>query len=419
MPSILIGECKQEVSSFNPVPSTYEDFSITRGEAIVEAHRAGASEIGGALEVFTQRQDIRLLPTYSARARTSGGTLLRQGFDRIAREFEEALREAPPVHGCYFSLHGAMSAEGEDDPEGLLLERARAVLGERAPFVVSLDLHGILTDRMLRHCDAVVVYHTYPHIDFQSTGARAARLLLKILDGRARPVTATVDVPALVRGDELITETGSIRHVVRAARALEETDSALSAGMFWGNPFTDVPELRSHSLVVTNGDPQAAESEALRLAGLFWEHHEKMQVPLVSVKEAVAEHGGKYYPTIAGTGTEDYFCGSYNFENRATKQYQEFTTPYAGLPQVIRPDGVYLSQMRFGLYRWHITDPIRFEKDLAVTIQAIGWRDGWRYRPLQDDIASTAFWYQTEPHAPFPKLPDKDALEISEWPIPR
>lgn len=136
----------------------------------------------------------------------------------------------------------------------------------------------------------------------------------------------------------------------------------------------------------------------------------------VSVAEAVAEHGGKYFPTIAGTGTEDYFCGSYNFENKATKQYQEFTTPYAGLPQVIRPDGVYISQQRFGLYRWHITDPIRFEKDLAVTIQAIGWRDGGRYLPLQDDIASTAFWYQTEPHAPFPKLPDKDGLEISEWP---
>ena len=117
-------------------------------------------------------------------------------------------------------------------------------------------------------------------------------------------------------------------------------------------------------------------------------------------------------PTICGTGTEDYFCGSYNFENQKTKQYQEFTTPYSGLPQVIRPDGVYSSQQRFGLYRWHIMDPIRFEKDLRVTIQALGWRSGGRYLPLQDDIASVAFWYQTEPHAPFPKLPDEDYLEV-------
>jgi hypothetical protein len=122
--------------------------------------------------------------------------------------------------------------------------------------------------------------------------------------------------------------------------------------------------------------------------------------------------GDQEFPTIAGTGTEDYFCGSYNFENQETKQYQEYTTPYAGLPQVIRPDGVYKSQTRFGLYRWHIMDPIRFEKDLRVTMQALGWRSGGRYLPLQDDIASVAYWYQTHPGKPFPKLPSRDYLEV-------
>ena len=121
--------------------------------------------------------------------------------------------------------------------------------------------------------------------------------------------------------------------------------------------------------------------------------------------------GDGEFPTICGTGTEDYFCGSYNFENKATKQYQEFTTPYAGLSQVIRPDGVYHSQTRFGMYRWHIVDPVRFQQDLRITIQALGWRSGARYMPLQDDIASTAFWYQTLPAAPFPALPDRDYLE--------
>jgi hypothetical protein len=122
--------------------------------------------------------------------------------------------------------------------------------------------------------------------------------------------------------------------------------------------------------------------------------------------------GDGEFPTICGTGTEDYFCGSYNFENQQTKQYQEFTTPYAGLPQVIRPDGVYQSQQRFGMYRWHITDPVRFQQDLRVTIQALGWRSGARYLPLQDDIASVAYWYQTLPTAAFPELPAKDYLEV-------
>lgn len=121
---------------------------------------------------------------------------------------------------------------------------------------------------------------------------------------------------------------------------------------------------------------------------------------------------GDKWPTICGTGTEDYFCGSYNFENKETKQYQEYCTPYAGMHQVIRPDGVYSSQMRFGMYRWHIMDPVRFEEDLRITIQALGWHSGHRFLPLQDDISSVAFWYQTLPTAPFPALPDHDYLEV-------
>lgn len=122
--------------------------------------------------------------------------------------------------------------------------------------------------------------------------------------------------------------------------------------------------------------------------------------------------GDKQFPTICGTGTEDYFCGSYNFENRQTKLYQTFSTPYAGLPQVLPPDIIYVPGQRFGLYRWHIPDPIRFQKDLRVTIQALGWQEGHRYLPLEDDIASVAYWYQTEPHARFPALPGTEALAV-------
>jgi hypothetical protein len=134
--------------------------------------------------------------------------------------------------------------------------------------------------------------------------------------------------------------------------------------------------------------------------------------------------GDDKFPTICGTGTEDYFCGAYNFDggnlpdSGMDSRYREFTSPYSGLPQVIRPDGTYKSQQRFGLYRWHLVDPIRFEADLRVTIQAIGWRTELgdfkdrRYLPLQDDIASVAYWYQTLPTAPFEPLPDRDYLEV-------
>lgn len=121
--------------------------------------------------------------------------------------------------------------------------------------------------------------------------------------------------------------------------------------------------------------------------------------------------GDNKFPTICGTGTEDYFCGSYNFDRNG--QYKEFSTPYAGLHQVIRPDGAYKAQQRFGLYRWHIKDPIRFEKDLRITIQDLGWRHGGRYLPQQSDIASVCFWYQADPHVKFPKLPTWQQLEVN------
>jgi hypothetical protein len=121
------------------------------------------------------------------------------------------------------------------------------------------------------------------------------------------------------------------------------------------------------------------------------------------------------FPTICGTGTEDYFCGSYNFEVKKEGRgvYQDYTTPYAGFHKVrYREGSMYQSQARFSMYRWHIPDPIRFENDLRVTCQALGWRKDGRYLPLQDDIASVAFWYQTLPTAPFPELPCPDYLEV-------
>lgn len=125
--------------------------------------------------------------------------------------------------------------------------------------------------------------------------------------------------------------------------------------------------------------------------------------------------GDTHFPTICGTGTEDYFGGAWNWEF-PQGQYGIYSTPFLGMHQVIKPDGLYLSQQRFGMYRWHIMDPIRFQQDLRVTIQDLGWRSALegmgRYLPRQDDMASTAFWYQAEPHAAFPALPDLNDLEV-------
>jgi hypothetical protein len=128
--------------------------------------------------------------------------------------------------------------------------------------------------------------------------------------------------------------------------------------------------------------------------------------------------GDTKFPTINGTGTEDYFCGSYDFDTRKKNEagveivdYTEFSTAYAGLHQVIDGDGHYDVMQRFGMYRWHIVDPVRFEKNLKITIQDLGWKTGGRYLVQRSDIAATVFWYQTEPHTAFQALPARDELD--------
>lgn len=285
MTRILIAECKQEVSTFNPHLSRRDDFGIRRGRELLDYHRTVRNEIGGALSVFDADPEVELVPAYSAFFITSGGTLAKADWEVMAAEFLEEIRQAPPVDGVYFCMHGAMASEEELDPEGWLLAETRKILGEAVPIVVSLDLHGILTDRMVEHSDAIVAYHTYPHVDFFETGQRAARLLRRIVAGEVRPVTAKIAIPALVRGDELITATGSFGECIRLAQAAETGPRGLSAGMFIGNPFTDVPSLQTYSFVVTDGNPDLATQEARRIADCFWSHHEKMRVPLKSLDE--------------------------------------------------------------------------------------------------------------------------------------
>ncbi|HTW98531.1 MAG TPA: glycoside hydrolase family 172 protein [Acidimicrobiales bacterium] len=100
-------------------------------------------------------------------------------------------------------------------------------------------------------------------------------------------------------------------------------------------------------------------------------------------------------PTVCGTGTEDYFGGAWNFDVPG-EGYTTFSSSFLGMHQVIKPDGLYRSQTRFGMYRWHVPDPIDFRTGLRATIQDLGWRADGRYLQRSDDIASVAYWYSDQ-----------------------
>ena len=285
---VLVAECKQEISSFNPVDSTYDYFTVNYGAELLAYHDGKGTEVRGALDAFRADTDIETVPVYGARS-NSAGPLAQESFERITSEFSHALEaHATSADALYFCLHGAMGCTQEMDPEGHLLAEARRILGPDIPIVLSLDLHGILTEKMLKNSNGFALYHTYPHVDFADTGRRAAELLMHVLRG-AKPNVCRVKIPALVRGDELITETGVYGESIRYAQKLEQDARVLAAGMIIGNPFTDVPELCSQSVVITDDEPELAEAEALHMASAFWKSRAQMQPALVEPEEAIQQ----------------------------------------------------------------------------------------------------------------------------------
>jgi len=284
---ILVAELKQETSSFNPTLTRYDDFHQAHGEQLLEARRGTDTEIAGALDVFVEA-DVEVEPIGGMAAwAVSGGPIHDEALDRLIDEFIRAVAGSGDLDAAYFCLHGAMAGEEEPDPEGRLLQRAREVLGDELPLVVSLDLHGIFTPRMQQHAAVFVPFHTYPHVDQYTTGRRAADTLLKLVTSGALPTNCRVPLPMLVRGDELLTETGLFGDAIRMCQDLEDSESGLAAGVLIGNPFTDVPGLRSWVEVTTDNDPDLARDVASRVARFMWDRRDRLEAKLVSLETAI------------------------------------------------------------------------------------------------------------------------------------
>lgn len=333
---VLVAECMQEISSFNPLQGGYENFHIERGEEM-RAQEGLNTSLGGAFEVF---RETGLEPVLAIGARSgSAGLLSAAGWKKVSAEVLESIarQAATGVEGMYFSMHGAMAADGELDPEGYLLTETRKILGPDKPIVISLDLHGILTDRMLSQVDGVAIYHTYPHVDFASTGQRAARILHRLLTKKCRPTIARVVIPALVRGDELITKTGCYGELIREARRMELEGTAMSAGIMIGNPFTDVPELCSQVIVATDGDGALAKAEALKLAQEFWPRRHRMQGKLISLERAIAQARTIPGPVIFTDAADATSSGATGDSNLILRGLRDAAYTRRVLAQIVDP----------------------------------------------------------------------------------
>lgn len=284
---ILVGEMKQETATFNPCPTDFDDFRINRGAAVLDAYRDTNTEVAGVVTTLEQDGRFDIVPTMAAAA-VSGGPITTASLDRLISEFIESIKTAGACDAVCLCLHGAMAGETEGDPEGRLLEEVRAVVGA-VPLVISIDLHAVITDRLVELADIIVPYHTYPHTDHFSTGQRAATVLKQLLDGSATPTVAHVKLPMLVRGDELLTAGGLFGQAIEMAQAAEQSANGMAAGVIIGNAFTDVPALQTNVLITTNQDRESAQASAEKIAQFMWENRAKFQAELTPLDQAIVQ----------------------------------------------------------------------------------------------------------------------------------
>jgi len=287
---IAIGQVWQETNTFNPLPTTradFEAFGVVRGSELVE-RMADTNELGGfiqSLRAWPEKPEIVGLIRLPA---WPGGLATAGTFSWLHDELVGALRSALPVDAVLLALHGSLAAEGAPDVEGALLESCRALIGPGVPLVSTLDLHANITERMVRAADALVLYHTAPHIDVFETGQRGAAVLRRILNG-ARPVTAFQKLPLVVPAERANTQNPeSVSCGIRETLQEWERDPrVLAAGLATVQPWLDIPELGSGVLVVTDGNAELARERCSKLAALVWERRQDYLPELVSVEEGV------------------------------------------------------------------------------------------------------------------------------------
>ena len=389
---ILIAGCQQEISSFNPVPCEYDFFEYMRGDEIQANHEGTDSQIGGAIAELRSSfgDDLELVFTFDAEG-IAAGPLSHAAFERIAAEFLESLKpHAGKIDGVYFSMHGAMGTTELLDPEGYLLEETRKILGNDVPIVISMDLHGILTAKMLQNINGLASFHTYPHVDFGDTGQRAAKFLTRILKEGVKPVAARVRVPAIVRGNELITATGAFGAQIRHAKKLQENPSVLSAGFFICNPFTDVPELGSQAYVFTDNDQDLAEQGALKMANDFWPNRKIMQGQFVSLEKAVSMGASMAGPIAFTDAADAPSSGSSGDSNAIISEMIRTNYPHSILAPLADPDAAATAHklgvggtFRMGIGGTHDNQFVPLELNWSVISLADGTMkcETWKYEP--------------------------------------
>jgi len=287
---IAIGQLWQETNTFNPLPTTRADFEplgIYSGDELI-AKMADVNEPGGFIQHVQKWPERPQLVGLARFAAWPSGPATREAIAGMLHDMTDALCHALPVDAVYLALHGALVADGMPDVEGELLRQVRELVGPAIPVVASLDLHTNITRQMVERADALVLYHTAPHIDVFETGQRAAKVMRRLLVDRVRPVTAFQKIPMVVPAERANTQDpASVSFGIRQFLQHVETDpEVLSIGLATVQPWLDIPEMGS-AVVATATSQANAEQLCRELADQVWRRRREYLPELTELADAV------------------------------------------------------------------------------------------------------------------------------------
>ena len=256
---IAVGGIHIESSTFNPVLTAAEEFTVRRGDELINDPR------------FSHLHDYPTwtwLPTVHARA-IPGGPVAREAYDAFLAEHLATLQAALPLDGVYLAMHGAMNVEGMDDAEGDWITKTREVVGPDVPITASYDLHGNISARIVKALDAFSTYRTAPHIDVLETQARALTLLEHNLTHAQKTHMAWVPIPVLVPGERSSTEDEPAKGLYASLPAIDEIPGILDASLLVGYVWADEPRATA-SVLFTGTDREVLAREAKKLANEYF-----------------------------------------------------------------------------------------------------------------------------------------------------
>jgi len=260
---IGIGGIAIESSTFSPLHATLDDFRIARGDEMQPMYPY--------LPEWTwqDRDDLEFVPCLKARS-IPGGQVVYEVYQQMKTELLDRIRDALPLDGFFFDVHGAMSVVGMDDAEGDLAAAIRALVGDECVISAGMDLHGNITEHLVVQIDVFTCYRQAPHIDAMETKERAVRHLVHCLDTGTRPHRAFLKIPVMLPGERTSTFVEPGKTVYGKLTESDTVDGVIDPSLWVGYVWADQPRTNA-TVVVTGTDVAAIYEECRKIGRRYWD----------------------------------------------------------------------------------------------------------------------------------------------------